>query len=264
MIYLQSDLNYGFSPRQKGLPTLYVQESVYRASWGRKNLSPKLFVQIQAKVDTIQSQNVTGFLPGSDPEAPAIVFCAHYDHLGQLGDAVFAGANDNASGTALMLSLARHYACLPQAQRPPYNLIFIGFGAEETGLNGSIHYAWREPQFPLDRTALVLDFDLMGYGQDGMMTVGGITYTKLFNALQRTNRQLSNPLRLKARPNAPNSDHYPFTKKGVPGLFFYALGGKSYYHDIYDRPKALTLTAFWPVRQLMLNYVRGLEASDLP
>jgi Zn-dependent M28 family amino/carboxypeptidase len=135
--------------------------------------------------------------------------------------------------------MAEYYAKHPL----PYTLIFLAFGAEEAGLHGSMHYTAREPLFPLAQTKFVLNYDLMGNGQEGVMTVAGKTFAPAFEALQRLNeeRKLIQPLA--SRPNAPNSDHYPFTLKDVPAFFFYTQGGSKAYHDIDDLPANLSFPA---------------------
>jgi hypothetical protein len=217
-------------------------------------------LEVAAATRTVHTQNVLGFLPGTNPAAPAIVLCAHYDHLGQVGPAIFRGANDNASGVAFLLSLADHFGAQWRMGRAlPNTLVFAAFSGEEAGLHGSRHYTQYAP-IPLERTAMVLNFDLMGYGEAGAMTVGGSTFTQHFDSLSALNARLGIAIELATRPNAPNSDHWHFTQAGVPGFFFYLMGGASHYHDVHDRPAALSLAGFWGLRRLMLAYV----AETLP
>lgn len=241
------------------IPVMEVSRECW-ANWQRIYENAAVLIQggemeVQAAPRNVNTQNVLGFLPGTDPAAPAIVLCAHYDHLGQVGPAIFRGANDNASGVAFLLSLADYFGKRWQLGRAlPNTLVFAAFSGEETGLNGSRHYT-QHPPIPLERTGMVLNFDLMGFGEDGAMTVGGSTFTQHFDSLSALNARLGVPIELAVRPNAANSDHWYFTQAGVPGFFFYLMGGASHYHDVHDRPAGLSLAGFWGLRRLMLGYI---------
>src|SRR5690606_14083057 len=90
-------------------------------------------------------------------------------HIGGQGrDVYFPGANDNASGTTMLLELAEHYSQNP----PDYSIVFMAFAAEEAGLLGSFHYT-QNPFFPLQRIRFLINLDLLGTGDDGMMAVNG-------------------------------------------------------------------------------------------
>src|SRR4029453_15731931 len=115
--------------------------------------------------------NVIGILPGRDPAlaGEAVVLGAHYDHLGFTGGAIYRGADDNASGTAVVVGLARAFAAAGALDR---TLVFVLFGAEEIGLIGSGHYV-RHPSVPLARTVGMLTFDMGGRLHDGKGRVSG-------------------------------------------------------------------------------------------
>src|SRR4029453_8015333 len=104
--------------------------------------------------------NGIGILPGRDPAlaGQAVVLSAHYDHLGFAGGAIYPGADDNASGTAVVVELARAFAAAGSLDR---TLVFVLFGAEEIGLVGSGHYV-RHPSVPLAQTVAMLNFDMVG------------------------------------------------------------------------------------------------------
>jgi Zn-dependent M28 family amino/carboxypeptidase len=198
--------------------------------------------------ENLRSQNVIGYLPAAETSDSFLVLTAHYDHLGKMGDAIFYGANDNASGVAMLLELARYYAEHPEKR--PFNLLFIAFGGEEAGLVGSRHYV-QHPLVSLSKMRFLLNLDLMGNGEDGITVVNGTVFEKEMNVLERLNDKhhwLSN---IKRRGAAANSDHYPFSERGVPSFFFYTMGGKPWYHDIYDRPEDLTFEGFEPIMSLI-------------
>jgi hypothetical protein len=246
VVVLEDKLTASFSDRSLPIPVVRMLKSAVQGK------IKKAVVAVQASVKITQTQNVAGMLRGYRVPDTVVVLSAHYDHLGRMGEAVFYGANDNASGTALLLSLA------DARPRTPYTTVFIAFGAEEVGLQGSQYYVSRPAPSPLTKIKYCLNFDLWGNGEQGVMAVGGKTFTGLYEKFVALNRRLQATHKLDARPNAPNSDHYPFTQKGIPALFFYTLGGPPHYHDVYDRPDGLSLHAFFRFRNLIL------EALHLP
>jgi Zn-dependent M28 family amino/carboxypeptidase len=108
------------------------------------------------------SRNVLAVLPGSDPDLAreAVVLGAHYDHLGQRGGQTLPGADDNASGVAGLLEIARAFAAAPQ--RPKRTLVFAFWTGEEEGRFGSSHFV-RHPRWPLARTVAYLNLDMIGH-----------------------------------------------------------------------------------------------------
>jgi hypothetical protein len=199
--------------------------------------------------------NVVGLLPGTDPRLAreAIVIGAHYDHLGRGGESSLApdqagvihpGADDNASGTAALLGLARAFAAAGGA---PRTLVFAAFAGEEMGILGSTHYV-RNPAHPIDRTVLMVNLDMVGRLRDGKLYVAGVDSG---TGLRTLVSGLAGPgldLQLRADPYAP-SDHTPFYQAGRPVLFLFT-GAHADYHrpsDTWDRIDARGLelvTAF--------------------
>ena len=213
-------------------------------------------ISVSAELTQIKGYNVIGIFPGNTFPDSAIIVSAHYDHLGEIGGVRFPGANDNASGLALMFSLIQYFS--KEANRPKYSLVFIAFGGEETGLRGSRHYVEESPLFPLKQTKFVLNLDLMGNGEKGIMAVGGKDYPYHFEKLVQLNDSLELLPKVNARPNAPNSDHYFFLKYGIPGFFIYTMGGPPHYHDIQDRPENLLLSHFVELRTLFIAFLQSL------
>ncbi len=212
-------------------------------------------------VPAYRTQNVVGYLPGTVHPDSLLVISAHYDHLGQLGRATyFPGANDNASGVAMLLELATHYA-RPE-NRPAYSVAFLAFGAEEAGLVGSRYFV-EHPLVPLTNIRLLANLDLLGTGDEGLMVVNGRVFDKQFAQLQQLNAAHRYVSSLAARGRAANSDHFYFSERGVPALFFYTRGGISAYHDVLDRPETLPLTAFSAVFHLLRDFLNQLGAAPL-
>ena len=109
-----------------------------------------------------KSQNLCGYVQGTQFPDSFVVFTAHYDHLGAMGkDAYFPGANDNASGVSMLLNLARYYKAHPAK----YSVVFLFFSGEEAGLLGSKYYS-EHPLFPLSTIKFLTNLDLLGTGDD--------------------------------------------------------------------------------------------------
>lgn len=200
------------------------------------------------------ANNVIGMLRGKEQPDSFIVITAHYDHLGGMGrDVYFPGANDNASGVALMLQLARHFTHKPAK----YSIIFIAFAAEEAGLLGSKHFA-AHPSIPLNKIKFLLNLDLMGNGEEGITVVNAPDHPQAFDQLVQWNKQHKAFSEIQSRNNAANSDHYPFTEKGVPAFFIYTKGGSQAYHDIFDRAEQLPLLRFNELESMLKAFINGI------
>ena len=174
--------------------------------------------------------NVCGFVKGKKKADSLIVFTAHYDHLGGMGkNAFFPGANDNASGVSLLLSLAKWYVKNPQT----YSVGFICFTGEEAGLIGSEYFV-RHPLVPLKSIRFLINLDLTGTGVDGITVVNATKFEKDFELLKSINEKEKLLSAVNPRGKAKNSDHHWFTEKGIPSFFIYTLGGIQAYHDVHD------------------------------
>ncbi len=208
-------------------------------------------------VRKFRANNVIGYLEGAREPDSFLVFTAHYDHLGKLGpDALFAGANDNASGTAMLIDLARHYG--HQVNLPDYSIVFMAFAGEEAGLLGSSHYV-ENPLFPLKNIRFVINLDMVGTGIDGIKVVNGSIFSREFSLLTKLNAEKSLIKEVSMRGESKNSDHYPFYARGVPAFFIYSLD-PSYkeYHNVYDRPDKLPMTAYEGIFRLMTGFADAL------
>ncbi|WP_114782732.1 M28 family metallopeptidase [Botryobacter ruber] len=238
--------------QQIGLPVF----DVLAAAWPEKVKRVKYEIEAEL-VPAYETQNVVAFVKGSLQPDSFLVFTAHYDHLGGQGrDVYFPGANDNASGTAMLLELAAHYS--KQENRPAYSIAFIAFAAEEAGLVGSTYYV-QHPLFPLRQIRFLVNLDLLGTGDEGMMVVNGSVHTNEFNLLSGLNKDAAYLPRIRSRGKAANSDHYPFSERGVPAFFFYTLGGTTAYHNTHDRPEQLPLTRFPEVFKLITRFAAALQ-----
>lgn len=251
IIIVQSKLTHGFVGEEAPFPILEVVSS----SWPDK--IKKARVSTETSMTDIRSQNVIGKIAGTCETDETVVICAHYDHLGKIGSAIFTGANDNASGITMMLSMMEHFS--QEGNRPEKNLLFIAFGAEEVGLVGSRFYTYQQPVVPLSDMDFLLNLDLMGNGVDGIMAVGGKTFPEIYDQLVALNDELEAVPKVRARPNAPNSDHYWFLEEGVKGFFIYTLGGPPHYHDVFDTAENLELSKYVEVRELLIRFLEETQ-----
>ncbi|MEZ5083152.1 MAG: M28 family peptidase [Bacteroidales bacterium] len=215
-------------------------------------------IKIRAKnnfVKNYPTQNVIGYIKGKMNPEQFVVFSAHYDHLGQMGnDIYFPGANDNASGTAMLLNLAHHYS-KPENQ-PECSLAFMAFSAEEAGLLGSGYYV-RNPLFPLNQIRFLINLDMVGSGSEGIKVVNGSVFEKEFERLFQLNNDYGYLTDVKTRGKAANSDHYPFFVNGVPSFFIYTLGDESKeYHSIYDTPENVPFTEYEDLFRLLTDFAK--------
>lgn len=209
-------------------------------------------------IHAFAAANVCGLIKGDRVPDSLIVITAHYDHLGGIGATTyFPGANDNASGTALMLQLAKHYSLYP----PPYSVVFLAFAGEEAGLTGSKYFT-EHPAFSLDNIRFLINLDLAGTGDKGITVVNATKFTHEFELLKELNKQYSLLPAIHARGTAANSDHYWFTEKGVPAFFIYTMGGTTAYHDVYDKSHQLPLTAFTNLFRLIISFNNCLMSSN--
>ncbi len=207
-------------------------------------------------IKSYESQNLIGYIKGSVQPDTFIVFSAHYDHLGRMGSVYFPGANDNASGTAMLLSLAKFYSEHKEAAK--YSMVFMSFTGEEVGLLGSKYYV-EHPLFPLSKIKFEINMDIMGTGDEGITVVNGAIYDAPFHDMQRINDSLHLLKLVKPRGQTSNSDHYFFYAHHVPSFFIYTMGGIKAYHDIYDRRETLPLTDFDNVYKLILNFAEDIS-----
>ena len=227
-----------------------------------KEVLPDNFSTVTLRIENkflqqLNTQNVAGLVKGKNRNKPALIFSAHYDHLGRLGEnAFFPGANDNASGVAMLLSLARHYA-RPE-NKPEQDILFIAFGAEELGLLGSQHYI-KNPLIPLEKVGFMINLDIAGTGEEGIKVVNGKIFEQEFNLLQSINEQNNLLPMVSARGEACNSDHCFFYEAGIPSFYIYTLGGIQAYHDIDDKAATLPLTEFEDLFTLLTLFSNTIE-----
>lgn len=253
---------------------------------------------------SVSAANVVGILEGSDPKlkTEVILIGAHYDHLGRGGQGSLApregeihhGADDNASGVAGLLELARVLATSPQ--KPRRTIVFVAFAGEEEGLLGSSYYV-EHPAFPLAQTVAMLNMDMIGRLREGKLNIGGVGTAKEWrkivgmknsdvtlhsnNAKENLNELLKQPgamtltddkekligvftqsvrfnLALNEDGYGP-SDHSSFYAKGIPVLFFFT-GTHDDYHKPTDTADKINYAGEAEVVTMVLNIVREIDS----
>jgi hypothetical protein len=200
---------------------------------------------VEASIDVRRESkmvpNVAAYLAGESNEY--VILGAHFDHLGMgtfasmapdmAGKAIHPGADDNASGTAGVIELARYFASRPKPKR---GLLFLNFSGEEMGLLGSSAYV-AHPLLPLDRAVAMINMDMIGRIRDGKVFVGGTATGTTLKALldAESPRFPKLKLDLTEQGGYGSSDHQSFTVARVPVLFFFS-GLHADYHKPGDTP----------------------------
>lgn len=212
-------------------------------------------LNVESKVLTKYiNKNVCAFVKGTQNNDTMVIFTAHYDHLGGIGKKTyFPGANDNASGVSMLLNLAKYYSENP----PKYKTVFVFFAGEEAGLIGSKYFIDNKT-LDLTKVKFLINLDLLGTGNDGIMVVNATEYKPQFEKLKKVNEEGVFITEIKQRGKARNSDHYWFSERGVPCFFIYTLGGIKAYHDVFDIEKTLPLTKYSSVFRLLTGFVKQL------
>ena len=204
------------------------------------------------------TQNVIGWLPGKTEDF--IVFTAHYDGFGSFGEGnYYQAAQDNGSGTAMVLDLARHYA---KGKKPHYSVAFMLFSGEEIGLTGSTWYA-NNPLFPLDKIKLVINLDMVATGQDGVFLFNAENRPSEAALVMKINEEHGYMKSVDNREGRANSDHWPFHLKGVPAIFFLTKGACGDIHKPGDTYDKVPFYAYSNLFKLVLKIPEELERQEI-
>jgi len=273
-----------------GLPAFTIAREVADALLARAGTSleaaqrrldesarPAAFVLTGVEVDAVadlapkrsRTRNVVGLLRAPGPQPEAVVVGAHYDHLG-LGPAfsldpapegkVHHGADDNASGTAAMLALARSLA----ERRLPLrrSVLFVAFGAEELGLLGSSHFV-KNPPLPLERIAAMVNMDMIGRLREDAVQLHGTGTSPLWKPLlEEANRGVGLKLQLHDGGHGP-SDHTVFYTAGKPVLAAFT-GNHADYHRPSDTADKVDTAGVARVLSLLEPVVAALATREEP
>jgi hypothetical protein len=242
-------------------------------------LPRSLHAELHSELKTVDSENVVGVLPGSDPtlKSEYVVLSAHLDHIGITppvkGDSINNGAMDNASGVATTLEVARMFRL--SGKPPRRSVLFLVDTAEEKGLLGAEYFA-RYPTVPRAAIASDVDIDMPILTYDFTdVTAFGADRSSIGPAVQRAAARLNVALSPDPMPDEgvfTRSDHYRFVEQGVPAVFLttgFANGGEAATHDFldnnYHKPSDdLSLPFRWDAaaKFARLNYEVSRELAD--
>ena len=217
----------------------------------------------------VPAYNVIGMLEGSDPvlKKEYVVIGAHYDHLGRGGDGsgslaqragdIHYGADDNASGTAGVLELARVLSA--QKPRPKRTIVFMAFGGEEEGLLGSNYYV-NNPLVPLANTVAMINMDMIGRMKDRRLVVGGVGTATEWREIIAADTEKLFQLTLNEDGFGP-SDHSSFYIKQIPVLFFWT-GTHNDYHKPTDTFEKINYEDEAGILRMVARIVKQMDAAD--
>ena len=274
-------------PIDAGIPFVQVRVSIaaeWLAAAGRnldrieagidEDLKPRSFafpesvrvnavVELKREVKTVR--NVVGYLPGETDEY--VILGAHYDHLG-LGEqyslapsqagTIHPGADDNASGTAGVIELARWFASQPKQKR---GILFLAFAGEELGLLGSRYYV-DHPELPLAKAVAMINMDMIGRVRNGKLYIGGAATGSTFHAtLDRITPKYGMSIDYSDTSGYGSSDHSSFTAGGVPVLFFFS-GLHTDYHKPSDTWDKIDAPSAAKVLQIVAEVTEDLRTED--
>jgi aminopeptidase YwaD len=234
-------------------------------SFAIPNLTLDLSVDVRTETKTVH--NVSAYLPGETDEY--VVVGAHYDHLGLGGEnslapsqtgTIHPGADDNASGTAGVLELARWATHQPKQKR---GILFLTFAGEELGLLGSEYYV-NHPAFPLEKAVAMINMDMIGRIREGKIYLSGTGTGSTFPQLLADVKP-SSPLKIDLAEKAGYgaSDHTSFTTKNVPVLFFFS-GLHADYHKPSDTADKIDSADAAKLLDYIADLVTHLENDAKP
>ncbi|HBI45086.1 MAG TPA: aminopeptidase, partial [Planctomycetales bacterium] len=233
-------------------------------------------LEVKAHKGALTLKNVIGVLEGAGPLAKeTVVVGAHYDHLGYGGAGgslvktikkpiIHPGADDNASGSAAVMELARRSGAAPD--RIGRRVVFMAFSGEEIGLEGSKYYC-EHPLFPLEETAAMFNLDMVGRlrpdeksHKENVLVEGAGTGKNFADLIDAVNRKYDFNLSKRSETLPANSDHFSFYKKRIPVLFFWT-GNHSDYHKPTDTADKVNVAGMRKVVDLSADVVSALATE---
>jgi len=257
-----------------GVPVAVVSNDVADAIRAAANESSTANVVTDVRPTSMEARNVVALLPGSDPELrdEYVIVGAHYDHLGFGGDGSLApdsrdvhnGADDNASGTAAVIEIARALAAGP---RPDRSVLFMTFTGEEKGLWGSAYWVM-EPTLAIDDLVAMLNLDMVGRMSEDNVTVFGFgTAEEWDEIMDLAIADMRRPLQVARAPDGYGaSDHTSFYVEGIPVLHFFTNTHADYHRpsDDWQRINADGLHRVAELTALVTAHLTAGETQAVP
>jgi hypothetical protein len=222
------------------------------------NLLTKAVVEVNARYEKkAKTMNVVGMIEGSDPKLKNefVIIGAHLDHVGSQAGLLFPGANDNASGSAGVLEIAKSF--VKGGLQPKRSVVFVLFASEEQGLNGSKYFVenWKPGH---NKIAAMLNLDCVGYG-DSIQVGNGKSAPKLWEIANQIDETSFNSM-VDRTWNGGGADATPFHEKGVPCLYFVTTNSYDHLHLPSDKVETLNPTLFEKV--VKLAHLTALEIAN--
>jgi hypothetical protein len=215
----------------------------------------KVSINVEAEMIDHDAHNIIAFIPGTEDTQKHFILACHYDHLGICGEKeIFNGANDNSSGTAMLLNLMRHFKLNP----PKYSVMFIFFDAEENNLLGSFFYA-DNPVLPLEDIQYFIELDMIGDNGNNIYCQISDPGEEGLAFLNKINSSMENPFaKLDRHPMDDYADHYPFGLKGVPAIYMELDGDTNKnYHSPRDTFENFYSNNYNRMFELVKEFVEG-------
>lgn len=215
----------------------------------------KCNLKTQTKTNTLIAKNVIGYIDGRNKKMKneLVVIGGHYDHVGYIRnhkqgeDYIFNGADDNASGTAGVLAVAKAFSSMKKS--PKRSILFILFAGEEKGLLGSDYYV-DNPLFPLNKTVVMLNLDMIGRNGEDTMEITGVKQNPdLCKIIFKENEKIGLKQTVGKEDLFGRSDHYNFYKKNISAVDI-SSGLHNDYHTVRDNPNTI-------------NFIKATKISKL-
>jgi len=273
----EAQIPFASAPGSMGIPVVTVEPAAFATLEARcaRGESPHAVVEAEVLRPKAIARNVLGIVPGSGPELLSVG--AHFDHLGWGGDgslapgerAIHNGADDNASGTAVLIELAEEWGSGTVGANPRVvGVLFAAWSAEEMGLLGSAHWV-KNPTVDLSRVRANVNLDMVGRVAHGAITVGSAETAAAFRpALGVVSADLrDNAIGLELAiaegqlPGGGGSDHMSFQQVGIPALFFFS-GLHADYHKPSDDADKIDYAGMEAVGYAVSDLLIHLQLSD--
>jgi aminopeptidase YwaD len=218
--------------------------------------------EVEIKVKTMykknaQTMNVVGLLEGSDPNLKEefLIIGAHLDHVGSQAGLLFPGANDNASGSAAVIELAKAFQS--SETKPKRSILFVLFASEEQGLFGSKYFV-ENMKVDTNKVVAMFNLDCIGYG-DSIQVGNGKSSPNLWNLVEIIDKE-NNQLMVTETWSGGGADATPFYEKGIPCLYFVSKYSYDHLHQTTDTPETLNPALFENL--VRLAYLTAKEIID--
>lgn len=272
MIHISRELAESLLKKGGLAPLKELQEKLDKDHKSQSAVLKDVTVRVNQGLRFVQSKNVLGMLKGDGTTTDVIVVGAHYDHLGNVPagrmggggggseNQIHNGADDNASGTAGVIELARAFGAGP---RPHRNILFMTFAGEEDGLLGS-RYFCEHPTVELNRVKAMVNFDMIGRSSGGATEFDGtFTARELPDIVERANEKVGLKFSVLKGKNQywAQSDHYSFWKKNIPVVFPFT-GIHRQYHQPTDDWERIDGVGAAKILMVSYNVINDLAAMS--